>query len=85
MVYNNDLTIKGLKNNESILKILEKLIPTATIMGGVLIGLFSVLSDMIGTVIPGTSMFMVLSIIFTYYEEIAGDQSISQRIKSAYR
>jgi preprotein translocase subunit SecY len=73
MIYNNDMTIKGLKNNESILKILEKLIPTATIMGGVLIGLFSVLSDMIGTIIPGTSMFMVLGIVFNYYEEIAGD------------
>jgi preprotein translocase subunit SecY len=77
MIYNNDMTIKGLKNNDSILKILEKLIPTATILGGVLIGLFSVFSDMIGTIIPGTSMFMVLSIIFNYYEEIAGDQTIS--------
>lgn len=76
MIYGNDLTIKGLKNNESILRILEKLIPTATILGGVLIGLFSVLSDMLGTIISGTSMFMVLGIIFNYYEEISGGKSI---------
>jgi protein transport protein SEC61 subunit alpha len=77
MIYNNDMTIKGLKNNESILKILEKLIPTAAILGGALIGLFSVLSDMMKTIISGTSMFMVLGIIFNYYEEIAGGKSIS--------
>jgi protein transport protein SEC61 subunit alpha len=77
MIYNNDLTIKGMKNNDSILRVLEKLIPTAAIMGGILIGLFSVLSDMIGTIISGTSMFMVLGIIFGYYEEIAGKKTIS--------
>lgn len=84
MIYNNDMTIKGFKNNESILKILEKLIPTAAILGGALIGLFSVLSDMMKTIISGTSMFMVLGIIFNYYEEISGSKSISQRIKSSY-
>lgn len=76
------MTIKGLKNEDSVLRVLEKLIPTATVMGGVLIGLFSVLSDMVGTIIPGTSMFMVLGIIFNYYEEISGDKSIGDRIKA---
>ncbi len=82
MIYMNNMTIKGLKNEDSVLRVLEKLIPTATIMGGVLIGLFSVLSDMIGTIIPGTSMFMVLGIIFNYYEEIKGDKTIGERIRS---
>ncbi len=82
MIYMNNMTIKGLKNEDSVLRVLEKLIPTATILGGVMIGLFSVLSDLIGTVIPGTSMFMVLGIIFNYYEEIKGEKSIFDRIKA---
>lgn len=75
------MTIKGLKNEESVLRVLEKLIPKATILGGVLIGIFSVLTDMLGAVIPGTSMFMVLGIIFNYYEQLSEGKDLNSKLK----
>ena len=67
MLYENKIGIWGLKDNESILKVLKKYIPTAAVLGGVLIGLVSVISDVLGTVIPGSSMFMICGIFFRYY------------------
>lgn len=81
MIYVNNMTIKGLKNEESVLRVLEKLIPKATILGGVLIGIFSVLTDMLGAVIPGTSMFMVLGIIFNYYEQLSEGKDLNSKLK----
>ncbi len=68
MFYENKIGIWGLRDNESILKVLKKYIPTAAVLGGVLIGLVSVISDVLGTVIPGSSMFMICGIVFRYYE-----------------
>lgn len=67
MFYENKIGIKGLKDNESILRVLKKYIPVAAVLGGVLIGLISVLADVLGTVIPGSSMFMICGIVFNYY------------------
>lgn len=67
MFYENKIGIKGLKDNDSILRVLKKYIPVAAVLGGVLIGLISVLADVLGTVIPGSSMFMICGIVFNYY------------------
>lgn len=69
-MYNNQIGIKGLKNNESILRVLKKYIPTAAILGGLCIAIVSMFSDMIGSIVPGTSMFMVSGIVFGVYDSL---------------
>lgn len=69
-MYINKISIKGLKDNDSILRVLRKYIPTAAILGGLCIALVSMFSDMIGSIVPGTSMFMVSGIVFGVYDSL---------------
>jgi protein transport protein SEC61 subunit alpha len=62
--------VKGLKNQDSVFKVLKSLIPVAAVLGGVLIGLISALTDMLGSVIPGTNIFMVCNIIDSLYKSL---------------
>ena len=62
--------MKGLKNQDSVFKVLKSLIPVAAVLGGVLIGLISALTDMLGSVIPGTNIFMVCNIIDSLYKSL---------------
>ncbi len=70
MFYENKIGIRGLKDNESILRVLKKYIPVAAVLGGVSIGFISVIADVLGTVIPGSSMFMICGIVFNYYQTL---------------
>lgn len=49
---------------------LKKYIPTAAILGGLCIAVVSMFSDMIGSIVPGTSMFMVSGIVFGVYDSL---------------
>lgn len=69
-MYSNQISIKGLKDKDSILRVLKKYIPTAAILGGLCIALVSMFSDMIGSIVPGTSMFMVSGIVFGIYDSL---------------
>jgi protein transport protein SEC61 subunit alpha len=46
---------------------LNKYIPTAAYLGGMLIGLISIFSDLMGAIGSGTGILLAVSIIYGYY------------------
>ena len=56
--------------NLPMIKVLDKNIGTAAVLGGVLIGVFSIFSDLIGTIGSGTGIMLTVSIIYSYYEKV---------------
>ena len=54
--------------HRSMIKILKKNINTAAILGGVLIGVFSIFSDLLGCIGSGTGLMLTVNIIYGYYE-----------------
>jgi protein transport protein SEC61 subunit alpha len=54
--------------DSSLLKELNRYIPTAAWFGGLCIGLLSVFADLIGAVGSGTGLLLAVSIIQSYYE-----------------
>jgi len=59
---------------KSNLKILEEYIPTAALLGGLLIGALSVMADLMGVIGSGTGILLSVTIIFAYYEIWAKEQ-----------
>lgn len=59
---------------KSNLKILEEYIPTAALLGGLMIGALSVMADLMGVIGSGTGILLSVTIIFSYYEIWAKEQ-----------
>ena len=57
----------------SMMMVLSKNINTATILGGILIGVFSIFSDLLGVIGSGTGIMLTVNIIYGYYEKIKDD------------
>lgn len=57
------------RNRGSMIKILRKYINTAATLGGVLIGVFSIISDLLGCIGSGTGLMLTVNIIYGYYEK----------------
>lgn len=51
----------------STIQVLNKYIPTAAYLGGMLIGLISIFSDLMGAIGSGTGILLAVSIIYGYY------------------
>ena len=49
---------------------LNEYIPTAAYLGGMLIGLISIFSDLMGAIGSGTGILLSVSIIYGYYEKL---------------
>lgn len=62
----------------SLSKTLNKYIPTAAICGGMVIGLVSILSDLLGAIGSGTGILITVTIIYGYFEKIAHDKKDSE-------
>jgi len=56
---------------QSLLKTLNRYIPTAAAFGGLCIGLLSVFSDFMGAIGSGTGILMAVTIIYQYFEIFA--------------
>ena len=56
--------------DHAMIKILRKNINTAAMLGGILIGLFSIFSDLVGTIGSGTGIMLTVNIIYNYYIKI---------------
>lgn len=54
-----------------MLKTLYRYIPTTAAVGGLCIGLLSILSDFMGVIGSGTGILMSVTIIFEYFEKFA--------------
>jgi protein transport protein SEC61 subunit alpha len=63
----------------STTQVLNKYIPTAAALGGMLIGLISIFSDLMGAIGSGTGILLAVSIIYGYYEKLVKEKKGNQR------
>jgi protein transport protein SEC61 subunit alpha len=63
----NDLMLLG-QREKSMIKELDRYIPTAAITGGICIGLLSIFADFLGAIGSGTGILLAVTIISQYFE-----------------
>ncbi len=71
------MSIPGYRRNPQVLeKYLDRYIPRVTVIGGVFIGILSVVANMFGVIggVSGTGLLLTVSITYRLYEEIASQQ-----------
>ena len=76
-IQNSQMSIPGFRRNPQVLeKYLDRYIPRVTVIGGVFIGLMSVVANLFGVIgaVSGTGLLLTVSITYRLYEEIASQQ-----------
>jgi protein transport protein SEC61 subunit alpha len=68
-----ELVIEGMRE-ESMIKYLNRYIPTAAAFGGVCIGALSIFADFMGAIGSGTGILLAVTIIYQYFEQIAKEK-----------
>jgi protein transport protein SEC61 subunit alpha len=68
------IVIAGYRDS-SMYKELKRIIPTAAALGGVIIGILSVLADLMGAIGSGTGILLAVTIIYQYFEMFAKEQA----------
>ena len=68
-----ELVIEGMRE-ESMIKYLNRYIPTADAFGGVCIGALSIFADFMGAIGSGTGILLAVTIIYQYFEQIAKEK-----------
>ncbi|KAJ2719682.1 translocon subunit [Coemansia sp. Benny D115] len=59
----------------SMYKELKRIIPTAAVVGGVIIGILSISADLLGAIGSGTGILLAVTIIYNYFETFATEQA----------
>jgi protein transport protein SEC61 subunit alpha len=59
---------------ETMVKHLNRYIPTAAAFGGVCIGALSIFADFMGAIGSGTGILLAITIIYQYFEQIAKEK-----------
>jgi protein transport protein SEC61 subunit alpha len=67
------MMISGYPDNQ-VLAVLNRNIPVAAALGGMIIGLLSIFSDLIGVIGSGTGILLSVSIVYGYYEKLVKDK-----------
>lgn len=67
-----DLYIAGREKEESMIKILNRYIPTAAALGGIMVGLLTVFADLLGAIGSGTGILLAVNIIYSFFEQYEG-------------
>ena len=71
------LQVAGFRQDQRILEsILDRYIMPLTVMGGIAIGLLASLTNLLGAVVSGTSVLLVIMIMFQFYQSIAQQHSV---------
>jgi preprotein translocase subunit SecY len=71
------LQMPGFRKDERILEsVLERYITPLTIMGGVAVGFLAAAADLLGALIPGTSILLAIMIIYQLYQNIAQQHAV---------
>jgi preprotein translocase subunit SecY len=76
-IHRSGLQIPGYRRSpSSIEKLMERYIPKVTVIGGVIIGLLTLIASLLGTLggAGGTGLLLTVSIIYRLYEQIASEQ-----------
>ncbi|WP_457548746.1 preprotein translocase subunit SecY [Archaeoglobus sp.] len=71
------LQIPGFRKSPQVLeKILNRYIPKVTILGGAIIGLLTLIANVLGTVgrVSGTGLLLAVSIAYQFYEDLTREQ-----------
>lgn len=78
-IQKSGMQIPGFRRDPRVLgRILERYIPTVTVLGGVVVGGLAAVADMIGTTgqSSGTGVLLTVGIIIRMYEQIAKEQAM---------
>lgn len=71
------LQVAGFRQDERILEsILDRYIMPLTVMGGVAIGLLASFTDLLGALVGGTSILLVIMIMYQFYQNIAHQHAV---------
>ncbi len=76
-IHNSGLQIPGYRRNPaSIEKLMERYIPKVTVIGGVIIGILTLIASLLGTLggAGGTGLLLAVSIVYRLYEQVASEQ-----------
>jgi len=76
-IQRSGMHIPGYRRNEQVLvRYLDRYIPRVTVIGGVAVGFLSVLANYLGVIgaVGGTGLLLTVSIVYRLYEEIANEQ-----------
>jgi len=76
-IHNSGLQVPGYRRNPaSIERLMERYIPKVTVIGGVIIGLLTLIATLLGTLgsAGGTGLLLAVSIVYRLYEQIASEQ-----------
>ena len=71
------MQIPGFRRSPQVLeRLLERYIPRVTVVGGALIGLLTLIANMLGTIgnVSGTGLLLAVSIAYKLYEDLAKEQ-----------
>jgi len=69
------LQIPGFRRSyQAVKRVLERYIPTVTVLGGIIVGLLAAISDFLGVFGTGTGILLSVSIIYQYYQLLAREQ-----------
>ncbi len=76
-IMNSGLTIPGFRKDERILEsVLNRYVLPLTIMGGAAIGLIASISNVLNAVVRGTSILLVVMIMYQFYQNIAQQHAV---------
>ncbi len=76
-IHNSGLQVPGYRRNPaSIERLMERYIPKVTVIGGVIIGILTLIASLLGTLggAGGTGLLLAVSIVYRLYEQIASEQ-----------
>ena len=76
-IQRSGMSIPGYRRSPLVLeKVLDRYIPRVTVIGGIFVGLLSVIANLFGVVgsVSGTGLLLTVSITYRLYEEIASQQ-----------
>jgi len=69
------LQVPGFRRSyQAVKRLLERYIPTTTILGGILVGLLAAVADFFGTFGTGTGILLSVGIIYQYYQVLARER-----------
>jgi len=72
---NSGMSIPGFRRDERVLAtVLNRYIPTITILGSIFVGLLAFFSDLTGAIGTGTGILLTVGVIYKIYEVLAKDQ-----------
>lgn len=55
---------------ESVFEVLKRYVPTAAMLGGIIIGLLTILGDLLNVIGSSTGILLAVNIIYGYYERL---------------